>query len=107
MNELDKLREMLKEANIPFINKQELWAEGGIPLSLIEAYGKNGEWKRNQVTYGDGLVDCVCHYGSLGARKGLIEVYGALGIDKEGESMIMTAQEVFDIIKKDWERKNK
>ena len=59
MNELDKLRQMLTDANIPFESRQEeqiarianaLWAR--------EVYGEACKWQRNQVIY-----RCAEHVG--------------------------------------------
>lgn len=63
-------------------------------------------YSRNQIIYGrngkNWKIDGICQYGSYGAAEGLIETYGPLGCDKYGDPRILTAQEVFDIIKEDW-----
>lgn len=123
MNELDKLRKMLDEAKIPYESYQEEWVGYMPPYNFS---GEAGKYRKNQVIYGkydiperyqdiyndeyniyDWKIDGICHYGSHEAEKGLIETYGDLGTDENGEPMVMTAQEVFDIIKADWEEENK
>lgn len=107
MNELDKLRKMLDEAKIPYESYQKEW---GRDKPLINWSGEAGKYEKNQVIYGryDGglgwKIDGICQWGSYGAKQGMIETYSDLGVDEDGEPMVMTAQEVFDIIKKDWEK---
>jgi hypothetical protein len=55
---------------------------------------------------GNCKLDGICQLGSYGCAKGLIETYGELGTDAEGDPLVLTADEVFQIIKEDWERSN-
>ena len=110
MNELDKLRKMLDDAKIPYKSYQKTW--DGDTHSLHNRFGEAGKYERNQVIYGKygrgkWKIDGICQYGSFGAAKGLIETYGELGTDEDGEPMVMTAKEMFEIIKEDWEKENK
>ena len=57
MNELDKLREMLTDAGIPFESIQEKGQHGFVELGR-ENYGENGKWLRNQIIYGRGSRGC-------------------------------------------------
>ena len=113
MNELDKLREMLRNADIPFEDYQEkkpFYSES--LLDSIMRFGPEANrYSRNQIIYGrnseDGMYwkfDAIYQYGSFGARDGFIETYGELGVDSDGEPRVMTAEEAFKIIKSDWER---
>lgn len=112
MAEIDKLRLMLKEAEIPFesfvedmpeeLRKMRMWGE--------HDYGMAAQYDRNQIIYGrdpenihSWRFDAIWQYGSYGAKKGLIETYGPLGCDKQHNPRVMTAKEAFKIIKKDWE----
>ena len=118
MNELDKLRKMLRDAGIPFEDYQEkhpFYSENAV-LDSIKMYGPEASrYSRNQIIYGrnseDGMYwkfDAICQYGSYGAKDGLIETYGELGVDSDGEPRVMTAKEAFKIIKNDWKKeKNK
>ena len=107
MNELDKLRKMLDDAKIPYESYQKIWDD----MPPYNTDGEVGKYARNQVKYGvydrQWKLDGICQWGSYGAEEGLIETYGPLGVDENGEPMVMTAQEVFDIIKADWEKENK
>lgn len=108
MNELDKLRQMLTDANIPFESRQE---ENNAPFSDLqwarEESGEACKWRRNQVIYGrvkhcgDYLWqwDGICQYGSYGAKDGMIESYGPLGVDSKGQPKVVTAEEAFKTIK--------
>lgn len=108
-NELDKLRYMLNEANIPYEDHKIKYTSEEMALvpSLFE---NNNKYKRNQIIYGIGRLagqwklDGVCQYGSYGSAQGLIETYGSLGTDAEGDPLVLTADEVFQIIKEDWDR---
>ena len=114
-NELDKLRQMLKYAQIPFEDVRELWTIEGITNSMIHLHGECGKYRRNQIIYGayhgkhenircNWKFDAICQAGSYGAREGLIETYGDLGCDKKGQPRVMTAKEAFEIIKADWDK---
>lgn len=115
MNELDKLRQMLTDAGIPFESHQVQWGCPILPFEK-ERHGEACKWSVNQVIYGpkepvdDGtpwLWDGICQYGSYGAREGLIESYGPLGVDSEGYPNVVTAEEAFNIIKAHYDgRKN-
>lgn len=116
MNELDKLRQMLTEANIPFESYQEkhpallsdddFWKNNF--MLRAEQYGECGIYRRNQVIYGrsgenNWKLDGICQYGSYGASDGMIETYGELGVDEDGEPKVMSAEQVFEIIKMNYE----
>ena len=113
MNELDKLRAMLDEAQIPYENYQEEFSEAAINI-LPEHYSGNNKYLKNQIVYGrfneiepgayNWKIDGVCQYGSYGADKGLIETYGEFGVDGDDEPLVLNAEDVFAIIKEDWER---
>ena len=115
MNELDKLRKMLREAKIPFETFQESMDvpdEKSRKYAMLR-YGEAWMWKRNQIVYGrhahrryDWLFDGVCQYGSYGAKTGMIEAWGDLGEDEHHYPRTMTAKEAFAIISEDWERRN-
>lgn len=115
MNELDKLRDMLTAAEIPFESIQEEFDEEYIKRSPCpEFYAGNRRYHQNQIIYGryndkdfNGWVvpwkfDGICHYGSYGVEQGLIETYGSLGTDSKGEPRVMTAEQAFEIIKNDY-----
>lgn len=109
MNELDKLRQMLTDAKIPFISYQERRPEYN--FFRPEIFGEAGRWSRNQVIYGGEaycrryghyLWDGICQYGSYGAGNGLIETYGTLGWDNRHEPKIVTARQAFKTILEHW-----
>lgn len=113
MNELDKLRKMLDDTNIPYESFVELvedkkWMDAKYKKHLLERYGEAGKYLRNQIIYGrygklnDWKLDGICQQGSYGAKDGLIETYGDLGVGSYGDPMVLTAQEVFEIIKNDY-----
>lgn len=114
-NELDKLRLMLLREGIPFEDIQqkhipELMKHYDTEYSRMR-FGENWIYDRNQIIYGrmsdhSWLFDGICQYGSYGAKKGLIETYGELGVDEEHDPMVLTAEEAFAIIKKHWEGHN-
>ena len=105
MNVLDKLREMLNEAEIPYESYQEKW-----PGEWQPAWDKSeaSRWPRNQIIYGrrygEWKFDAVYQYNSWGREKNLVETYGELGADEGGNPRVMTAEEAFSIIKEDWDK---
>lgn len=105
MNEIDKLRKLLTDAEIPFENYIE---EVKTPRFRATEYGEAGKYDRNQIIYGrtgaSWKFDAIWQYGSFGAAEGLIETYGQLGVDEDEYPSTMTAQEAFEIIKADWEK---
>ena len=114
MNELDKLRSMLDKANIPYESFKELHTElvDGFVECCKSHYGEAGVYSRNQVCYYGAKkdeergwkIDGICQFGSYGAEDGLIETYGELGTDFDGKPRIMTAHQMFEIIRNDWEK---
>ena len=104
MIEIDELRRMLTDAGIPFESYIE---ESKTPRFYATEYGEAGKYDRNQVIYGrceEGWkFDAIWHYGSYGAKEGLLETYGRLGVDGKNNPRVMTAREAFEIIKADWE----
>lgn len=115
-NELDKLRVMLRREGIPFEDIREpmsqsrkMWSFTGVEKDL---YGDATEWDRNQIIYGRDekhpdkwLFDGIWQYGSYGAKHGMIETYGKLGVDSKFNPQVMTAEEAFEIIRTDWEKR--
>jgi len=106
MNALDRLRQMLDEANIPYeshcrtyADMKEKYPEWIAPIPECDAdryfenriiYGrkKNGNW----------LIDAIYQYGSYGKHYDMVETYGEYGMDKEENPLVMSAEEVFAII---------
>lgn len=106
MNEIDKLRHMLDEANIPYESIIKKFDVEHIPYMECEA----DKYRRNQIIYGrtsdtTWKLDAIWHYGSFGRKEGLIETYGELG-SVEGSPMVMDAEDAFRIISEDWRRWN-
>lgn len=110
MNELDKLRELLRRSGIPFEDYQETSSFSDKEQKKIAClrYGAAHKWQRNQIIYGRKAkgwrFDGLCQYGSQGAKLGLIEAYGDLGEDKDHMPRVINAWEAFKIIYTDWER---
>lgn len=101
MSEIDKLEVYLKERGIPYVRKNKSamfpypdylfdWNQIVVPSDKREEY----EW------------DAICHYGSYGYEKGLIEIMGSI-VDEEkvGDEVEgwLTAEDVIERI----ERKGK
>ncbi len=107
--EMKKLIKMLLEAKIPFQHIVQ-YAYTEFMADNIKMFGEAGKYMRNQINYyradGTRAFDCILHYGSYGCEKGLLESYSELGADEEGNPRVMTAEEAFEIIKKDWENQN-
>ena len=119
MTEIDKLRILLTDSDIPhesiiqlmnydiYINADKTKGERYKELSF-EWYGEAAKYSLNQVVYGrtsrgSWMFDAIWQKGSYGAKKGLIETYGQLGQIK-GEPQIMTANEAYEIIVNHWNR---
>ena len=106
-NELDKLRAMLDEAEITYDSIQKEWHED-IKKIFPDYYEGNNRFVKNQVIYGAApdvsswKLDGICQMGSYGANEGLIETYGPLGTDAEGDPLVLRAEDVFQIIVEDW-----
>lgn len=109
MNELDKLREMLNEAGIPYESVQREFSPEVISI-FPEYYNGARKYSHNQIVYGRNdnswKIDGICQMGSYGVEQGLIETYGELGVDAEGDPLVLRAEDVFQIIKEDWENGN-
>lgn len=109
-NELEKLRGMLVEAGIPFESYYETWYDEEYANGLKDIYGEFGRFKRNQIIYGryedtnTWKFDAILQAGSYGCSLGLVETYGSLGEDDTGNPQVMTAEEAFEIIQRDYER---
>ena len=107
MNELDKLRLMLKAAEIPFEDYKEEFPKDveqwGYPIRC-----EADKYRRNQIVYGrtseEGFkLDAIYHLGSYGREKGNIEIWGDLAGIEPYET---TAEKAFEIIKLDWKKNN-
>ena len=111
MNVMDKLREMLDTAGIPYESRIEM-NENILQPIVCEA----DKFMRNQIVYGrdkgtGGLstlgswswkFDAIYQWGSYGKTENKVETYGELGRDENGEPMVMTAEEAFKIIADDF-----
>lgn len=87
--EMGKLEWLLQEAKIPY-RIEYIW---GMPS--VRYYG-----------HGDELIcDAVCHSGSYGHEKGLLEI---MGLTRNGDPVEgwLTSEEVFDRISEDWNKGN-
>ena len=75
---------------------------------IIVVLGRKERWKDERIRYGryghDWKLDAIFQYGSLGREENRLETYGDLGVDEDGNPRVMSAEEVFNIIKKDWKK---
>lgn len=107
MNALDKLRKMLNEAKIPYESYQEEWSD---KWQYAWDKSEGAQWQRNQIIYGrydnkhEWKFDAIFQYGSWGREDNLVETYGDLGTDEDGNPRVMSAEEAFSIIKEDWDK---
>ena len=88
MNEIKRLHEMLKEANIPHTFTDAMWGNWGLQPSYQIVIEKNGTR----------LCDAIYHYGSYGYYVGLLEIMGGLTEDEREIDEVLgylTAEEVF------------
>ena len=91
MSELDKLEAYLKENNIPY---ERYDTDEGVQYLerhqiCVPEWSENCKW------------DAICHKGSYGYEQGLLEIYGELVNDKDGDSVVgyLTAEDVIKRIK--------
>lgn len=106
-NEIDKLRGMLSRAGIPF----ESYIDGhnAYTLQYVHIRCLADNYDRNQVIYGryaqtGWKLAAIFQYGSYGRTENKLELWGDL---IEGDPIIATAQEAFEMIRKDWEKTKK
>ena len=103
MNVMDKLREMLDAAGIPYESKIEKVNE-----NILSIECEADRYLRNQIIYGRNedmmwwKFDAIYQIGSYGRTEGKVETYGELGTDEDGEPMVMTVEEAFKIIAVDF-----
>ena len=103
MSVIDKLRKMLDTAGIPYESRIEM-NENILQPIVCEA----DKYIRNQIIYGRDKntmwwkFDAIYQWGSYGKTENKVETYGELGIDEDGEPMVMTAEEAFKIIADDF-----
>jgi hypothetical protein len=84
MSELDKLEKYLIEKGFDFFREDE-----------------NGEyWEKHQIVVydknGERQWDAICQRGSYGFQEGLIEIYGTIVTEEDGDSVCgwLTADDV-------------
>lgn len=103
MNVIDKLREMLDTAGIPYESSIEMNEN---ILQPIEC--EADRYMRNQIIYGRDIetgswkFDAIYQWGSFGRKENKVETYGELGTDEDGEPMVMSAEEAYKIIANDF-----
>lgn len=87
--EMEELEWLLQEAKIPYRIDYVL----GMPS--VRYYGLGKEL----------ICDAICHSGSYGHEKGLLEI---MGLTRNGDSVEgwLTSEEVFDRISEDWNKGN-
>lgn len=106
MNVIDKLREMLDTAGIPYESYINEVNEDTLLLQPKEC--EANRYMRNQIVYGRDKetggwkFDAIYQIGSYGRTENKVETYGELGIDEDGEPMVMSAEEAFKIIADDF-----
>lgn len=99
MREIDKLKKMLDDANIPYKYSHTVlghdhicYPEDNITLDASTSFGN----RRCSVIFGS---------GTYGYEKGLLEIMGLLTPEEEEMDSVvgyLTAENVFDRISKDW-----
>lgn len=87
--EMVKLELYLQEAKIPYR------IDYVIGMPSVRYYGHSNEL----------ICDAICHSGSYGYEKGLLEI---MGLTRNGDSVEgwLTSEEVFDRISEDWNKGN-
>lgn len=106
MNVIDKLRGMLDTAGIPYESYVKEVNEDTLLLQPAECEAER--YMRNQIVYGRNKntmwwkFDAIYQIGSYGRTENKVETYGELGIDEDGEPMVMSAEEAFRIISDDY-----
>lgn len=92
MSELDKLEAYLKENGIGYKRIDEPSAGNPWPRHQVLVFGQDGEiaW------------DAICHRGSYGFEQGLLEIYGNIVAEEDGDSVVgwLTAEDVIERIRK-------
>lgn len=78
-NEMNKLIIMLAKADIPF----DLAIHSGRPQVFYPSYEKV-------------ICDVICHWGSYGHEKGLLEIMGLVEEAEDDVEGYLTAEEVFN-----------
>ena len=100
---MDKLREMLDTAGIPYESHIKKVNENILPIEC-----EADKYIRNQIIYGRDKdtygwkFDAIYQIGSYGRTENKVETYGELGTDEDGEPMVMTVEEAFKIIADDF-----
>ena len=103
MNVMDKLREMLDTAGIPYESNITKVNE-----NILSIEREAERYMRNQIVYGrdketgNWKFDAIYQIGSYGRTENKVETYGELGTDEDGEPMVMSAEEAFKIIADDF-----
>ena len=103
MNVMDKLREMLDAAGIPYESNITKVNE-----NILSIECEADRYLRNQIIYGRNenmmwwKFDAIYQIGSYGRTENKVETYGELGTDEDGEPMVMTVEEAFKIIADDF-----
>ena len=100
---MDKLREMLDTAGIPYESNIKTMNDNIFPIEC-----EADKYMRNQIIYGRNKntmwwkFDAIFQNGSYGRTENKVETYGELGTDEDGEPMVMTVEEAFKIIADDF-----
>lgn len=93
LTQLNKLEEYLKEKGIEYQRFDNDDDKFGIDRHQIcVPNAKNPKW------------DAICHYGSYGAKEGLLEIYGSIVDPMSGDSVEghLTADDVIARIENRW-----
>lgn len=104
MNEFDKLIKMLDDAGIPYERNDD--------KNDLSCFGIEREpMRRIKYEKNDNFCVCsvICGYGSYGYEEGLLEIMGLLTPEEEQLDSVagyLTADDVFNRIKKHWEETN-
>ena len=91
MSELDKLEAYLKENEFEY--------------ERIDEPSAGNPWPKHQIIVRkDGEIqwDAICHRGSYGFEQGLLEIYGNIVTEEDGDSVVgwLTADDVIKRIQK-------
>lgn len=103
LRELDKLEAYLKDHGIPY-QRIDKPGYGEVDLNMIRYYGPFAQLERHQICvpcHGDECEwDAICHWGSYGADKGLLEIMGSIVRSDAGDTVegYLTADDVIERI---------